>query len=66
MLEYNIRSASIVGYVGAGGIGVWLHTYQEFYEWDKFAAVLACILAAVIVLDLCGTRLRRTLAPTAP
>jgi ABC-type nitrate/sulfonate/bicarbonate transport system permease component len=66
MLEYNIRSASIVGYVGAGGIGVWLHTYQEFYEWDKFAAVLACILAAVVILDLCGSRLRRTLAPTAP
>ena len=29
MLEYNIRSASIVGYVGAGGIGAWLHTYQN-------------------------------------
>lgn len=65
MLEYNIRSASIVGYVGAGGIGAWLHTYQEFYQWDKFAAVLACILAAVILLDLGGSRLRRTLAPTA-
>lgn len=64
MLEYNIRSASIVGYVGAGGIGAWLHTYQEFYQWDKFAAVLACILAAVILLDLGGSRLRRTLAPT--
>ncbi len=66
MLEYNIRSASIVGYVGAGGIGVWLHTYQEFYQWDKFAAVLACILAAVVLLDIGGSRLRRSLAPTAP
>lgn len=66
MLEYNIRSASIVGYVGAGGIGVWLHTYQEFYQWDKFAAVLVCILLAVVLLDIGGSRLRRTLAPTAP
>ncbi len=66
MLEYNIRSASIVGYVGAGGIGVWLHTYQEFYQWDKFAAVLACILVAVILLDLGGSRLRQTLAQTEP
>lgn len=64
MLEYNIRSASIVGYVGAGGIGTWLHTYQEFYQWDKFAAVLACILVAVILLDLSGSRLRQTLAPS--
>ena len=63
MLEYNIRSATIIGYVGAGGIGAWLYTYQEFYEWDKFAAVLACILAAVILLDIAGSRLRRVLAP---
>jgi phosphonate transport system permease protein len=63
MLEYNIRSAAIIGYVGAGGIGAWLHTYQEFYQWDKFAAVLVCILAAVIVLDLAGSRLRSELAP---
>jgi phosphonate transport system permease protein len=63
MLEYNIRSAAIIGYVGAGGIGTWLHTYQEFYQWDKFAAVLVCILAAVILLDLAGSRLRSALAP---
>jgi phosphonate transport system permease protein len=63
MLEYNIRSATIIGYVGAGGIGAWLYTYQEFYQWDKFSAVLACILAAVILLDIAGSRLRRVLTP---
>ena len=31
MLEYNIRSASIIGYVGAGGLGLQLHAYQEFH-----------------------------------
>lgn len=65
MLEYNIRSAAIIGYVGAGGIGTWLHTYQEFYQWNKFAAVLTCILAAVIILDFAGSRIRRELAPKA-
>ncbi len=63
MLEYNLRSAAIIGYVGAGGIGVWLHTYQEFYQWDKFATVLCIILAAVLVLDAAGSRLRRHFAP---
>ena len=63
MLEYNIRSATIIGYVGAGGIGAWLYTYQEFYQWYKFSAVLACILAAVILLDIAGSRLRRVLTP---
>jgi phosphonate transport system permease protein len=59
MLEYNIRSASIIGYVGAGGIGVQLHTYQEYYQWEKFAAVLVYILALVTVLDLFGEWARR-------
>ncbi|HRJ72950.1 MAG TPA: phosphonate ABC transporter, permease protein PhnE [Terrimicrobiaceae bacterium] len=66
MLEYNIRSASIVGYVGAGGVGVLLHVYQEYYQWDRFATVLLFILALVSFLDLAGEKIRRQLAPRTP
>jgi len=62
MLEYNIRSASIIGYVGAGGIGLQLYTYQEFHQWDKFATVLICILIIVSILDLLGEGIRRKIA----
>jgi len=62
MLEYNVRSASIVGYVGAGGIGTWLHTYQEFGQWSRFATVLLVILVVVTVLDLVGEAIRARLA----
>lgn len=65
MVEYNIRSAAIIGYVGAGGIGLQLHAYQEFHQWDKFAAVLAIMLALVTVLDVLGERIRARIAPTA-
>lgn len=58
MLEYNIRSAAIVGYVGAGGIGLLLHTYQEFGQWARFSTVLLCILVLVTILDLFGEWLR--------
>lgn len=63
MLEYNIRSATIVGYVGAGGIGVLLHSYQEFYAWEKFAAVLVVIFALVCLLDGLGEWVRRKIQP---
>ena len=66
MLEYNIRSASIVGYVGAGGVGVLLHVYQEYYQWDRFSAVLLFILALVTLLDLAGEWVRRQVAPRIP
>jgi phosphonate transport system permease protein len=59
MLEYNIRSAAIIGYVGAGGIGLLLHTYQEFGQWQKFATVLIFILILVTLLDLFGEWLRK-------
>lgn len=58
MLEYNIRSAAIIGYVGAGGIGLLLHTYQEFGQWDRFSAVLVFILILVTLLDFFGEWLR--------
>lgn len=61
MFEYNIRSASIIGYVGAGGIGVQLHTFQEYYAWSKFAAVLLVILVLVIALDTLGEKVRKSL-----
>lgn len=65
MLEYNLRSATIIGYVGAGGLGLLLHTYQEFYAWDKFAAVLVVIFLVVCALDGLGEWARRRItAPT--
>ena len=59
MLEYNIRSAAIIGFVGAGVIGLQLHTYQEYYQWDRFATVLLMILLLVSLLDFVGERVRR-------
>jgi phosphonate transport system permease protein len=58
MLEYNIRSASIIGYVGAGGVGLLLHTYQEYGWWPRFAAVLILIFVVVCALDFIGQWVR--------
>ena len=66
MLEYNVRSAAIIGYVGAGGIGSRLHEYQEFGQWDRFATVLLVLFAVVMLLDLWGGRLRSALSGNTP
>ena len=58
MLEYNLRSAAIIGYVGAGGIGVLLHQYQEYAQWPRFTTVLLAILVLVVALDLLGGWIR--------
>lgn len=58
MLEYNLRAASIIGYVGAGGLGMQLASYYEYYAWEKVATVLIFILALVSLLDLLGEWVR--------
>ena len=63
MLEYNLRSAAIIGYVGAGGIGVLLHQYQEYGQWSRFTTVLLAILVVVLILDGLGAWLRRSSQP---
>lgn len=61
MLEYNIRSAAIIGYVGAGGLGLRLHAYQEYGQWSRFASALLVILATVLVFEV-GARIFRRAA----
>jgi phosphonate transport system permease protein len=60
MLEYNIRSASIIGLVGAGGIGMELNKAMEMASgFQRVTAILICILFIVILLDLLGQGIRR-------
>ena len=40
-----------------------LHINQEYYQWDRFAAVLVFILGLVTVLDLAGEWVRKQVAP---
>lgn len=51
VFEYNIRSASILGVVGAGGIGADLTYYIEWRNFPAAIAGLLMILAVVVALD---------------
>jgi len=56
--ESNTRSATIIGIVGAGGIGMHLVEQIRTFEWDRVAFLILLILAAVAVIDLLSARLR--------
>ena len=62
VLEYNIRGASVLGVVGAGGIGQDLMYYFDYREFPTAALGLLMVLAVVVALDLVSQRLRRTLS----
>ena len=62
MFEYNIRAASILGIVGAGGIGQDLMYYIEWRQFPSAAAGLLLLLVIVVGLDTISERLRKQLA----
>ena len=57
--ESNVRSASVVGMVGAGGIGVILHEVIRGFEYAQTSAVLVIIIASVTLIDLVSARIRQ-------
>lgn len=61
VFEYNIRSASVLGVVGAGGIGQDLMYYIEWRQFPAAATGLLMILAVVVVLDTLSHYWRRRL-----
>ncbi|MBU8541542.1 phosphonate ABC transporter, permease protein PhnE [Falsiroseomonas tokyonensis] len=56
--ESNTRSATILGVVGAGGIGLALSDRIRINNWDQAAFIVLMILVAVGVIDWCSRRLR--------
>jgi phosphonate transport system permease protein len=56
--ESNTRSATIIGIVGAGGIGLYLAEMIRTYEWDRVAFIILMILVTVAVIDFLSSRLR--------
>ncbi len=56
--ESNTRSATIIGIVGAGGIGLSLDEMINTLEWHQVSFIILMLLVTVSVIDYASTRLR--------
>jgi phosphonate transport system permease protein len=59
--EYHFRASTVLGIVGAGGIGFELIAALRIIRYDQVSAILLTILLCVIVVDSLGAWLRRQL-----
>jgi len=59
--ESNVRSAAVVGMVGAGGIGMVLWDVMRGFQYAQTAAVLLLIVVSVSLIDLVSAQLRKRL-----
>jgi phosphonate transport system permease protein len=58
MFEYNIRAASVLGVVGAGGIGFELVSYIRGFEYNKAMTMMLVLLVVVTAIDAFSSQLR--------
>ena len=65
-IESNTRSATIIGIVGAGGIGLHLSEQIRTLEWGHVSFLILIVLVAVALIDLVSSRLRFAIIGRAP
>ena len=59
--DLNLRTASILGLVGAGDLGRLILTYSNEHKWAELGALLWGLIVMVVIVDLISTRLRKKL-----
>ena len=59
--ELNIRQSSILGYVGAGGLGILISERVSLRAYSDVGMILLCVFVVVWTIDLINDRIRRKL-----
>ncbi len=59
--ESNVRAATVLGIVGAGGIGFYITEAIRGFDFRAACAIIIMILVAVVLLDTLSARLRQRL-----
>ncbi len=63
MFEYNIRASTIMGFVGAGGIGFYMLGYLQLLQYQNLMTALLLTFAVVMTVDYLSARVRTFLLP---
>jgi len=58
-LESNIRNSTILGIVGAGGIGASLTMNITWRNWNRVGLIILCVSLMILAIDLCSSWLRK-------
>lgn len=61
IMDRNVRMASVLGLVGAGGIGLALHDTLRLFDYGQSAALIIVILVTIVVIDRLSAWIREKL-----
>jgi phosphonate transport system permease protein len=57
--DINVRESAVLGFVGAGGVGMALDTALNLFQWERAAMILVAIFVVVLVAEVATTQLRK-------
>ncbi len=60
--EMNVRASAILGYVGAGGLGITINERIGWRDYNSLGVVLLSLFVVVVVIDFFSEYLRRKLS----
>ncbi len=64
--EFNIRDSTILGVIGAGGLGLLISEAASLFQWGRLSTVLIVVVALVFAFDVMSRRIRQWLLSTTP
>ncbi|HWS75479.1 MAG TPA: phosphonate ABC transporter, permease protein PhnE, partial [Quisquiliibacterium sp.] len=59
--EFNIRDSTVLGLIGAGGLGLLISEAVSLFQWGRLATILIVVLAMVAAFDAFSRRIREAL-----
>lgn len=59
--EFNIRDSTILGLIGAGGLGLLISEAVSLFQWSRLATILLVVVALVVAFDALSRRIREAL-----
>jgi phosphonate transport system permease protein len=59
--EFNIRDSTILGLIGAGGLGLLISEAVSLFQWSRLATILLVVIALVTLFDTVSRKIRQAL-----
>jgi phosphonate transport system permease protein len=63
MFEYNVRASTVLGFVGAGGVGFLMINYIETLRYSSLTTIIILTLTVVVAVDYVSGQLRKMVLP---
>ncbi|MDF7638163.1 phosphonate ABC transporter, permease protein PhnE [Lactobacillus sp. ESL0791] len=59
--EINVRASTVLGYIGAGGIGLYLQQTLQVFDYGKTGTIIIVIILVVVLIDYVSSKSREAL-----